>query len=122
VWINPAQPTYPETPHLSIVPDNVDPTRIGVSLGLSQPGMPPGAYAFTPVATGAVNRHPSKITPGPTIYCWEIGYGSSDRRGVLLVQLADAMTLVVEGRAGATRSCAAEVPWSFTANAFTYNR
>jgi hypothetical protein len=122
VWMNPTQPTFPETPHLSIVPDNVDPTRIDVSIGLSQPGIDPGPYGFVPSSSGNVNRNPSMITPGATIYCWEIGSSANERRGVLLVQLPDAATLVVEARAGSTRSCAAEQPWTFTGAAFSYKR
>lgn len=122
VWVNPAQPTYPETPHLSIVPDNVTPSLIDVSIGSSLAGIDPGAYNFSPSASGTVNRAPSAITPGPTIYCWEIGYSASDRRGVVLVQLPDAGTLVAEARGGASRSCSGEAPWAFTGAAFTYKR
>jgi hypothetical protein len=121
-WFNASQPTYPETPHLSIVPDNVDPTRIDVSIGGSQPGMASGAYTFAPSATGTVNRDPSTITPGAALYCWEIGYGATDRRGVVLVQLPDAQTLVMEARPGAARTCAAEEPLAFTNASFTYKR
>ena len=121
-WLSPAAPTYPETPHLAIVPDNVDPSRIDVSIGASQPGMPAGAYSFTPIAAGAVNRDPSTITPSQAIYCWEIGYSPFDRRGVVLVQLPDASTLVVDARSGSTRSCAGEQPWSMSSTAFTYKR
>ena len=122
VWLNPSQPTYPETPHLSIVPDNVTPSLIDVSLGTSLSGVDPGAYNFAPLSTGSVNRNPSAIAPGVAIYCWEIGYTANDRRGVVLVQLPDAGTLVAEARGGATRSCAGEQPWAFTSSAFTYKR
>jgi len=121
-WMNATQPTYPESPHLAIVPDNVDPTRIDVSIGISQPAFDPGAYTFTPSTIGVTNRHPATITPGASIYCWEIGYSASDRRGVVLVQLVDAKTLRVEARAGATRSCGGEGVLAFTASAFTYSR
>jgi hypothetical protein len=122
VWLNPGQPTYPETPHLSIVPDNVTPSVIDVSIGASQSGIDPGAYNFVPASTGTVNRDPSTITPGATIYCWEIGYSANDRRGVVLVQLPDASSLVMEARPGATRTCAGEQPWAFTGASFGYKR
>jgi hypothetical protein len=122
VWFNPSQPTYPETPHLAIVPDNVTPSMMDVSIGGSLSGIAPGAYNFAPSTTGTVNRDPSTIAPGTTIYCWEIGYTSSDRRGVVLVQLPDAMTLVAEARAGANRTCVGEQPWAFTAASFMYKR
>jgi hypothetical protein len=122
VWLNPSQPTYPETPHLAIVPDNVTPSMIDVSIGASLPGIAAGAYTFLPTTTGTVNRDPSTIRPGAAIYCWEIGYTPTDRRGVVLVQLPDATTLVVEARAGANRTCVGEQPWIFTGAAFAYTR
>jgi len=121
-WLSPSASTYPETPHLAVVPDNVDPSRIDVSIGASQPGMAAGAYTFAPVASGVINRDPSTITPSQSIYCWEIGYSALDRRGVVLVQLPDANTLVVDARSGSTRTCAGEQPWSMSSMAFTYKR
>lgn len=121
-WIQPGSPTYPETPHLAIVPDNVDPAVIGVSMGASQPGMSSGLVVFPP-STGAWNHAPSTITPGPTIHCWEVGVGPTFfRRGVMLVQLVDATTLRVEARMGGTLTCDAQVPLAFTAAATTYVR
>jgi hypothetical protein len=121
-WLSSTAPTYPETPHLAIVPDNVDPSGIDVSIGASQPGMPPGAYSFVPVKSGTINRDPSTITPSQSFYCWEIGYSSFDRRGVVIVQLPDSATLVVDARSGSTRTCAGEQPWSMSSTAFTYKR
>jgi hypothetical protein len=116
-WLNPAQPTHPETPHLAIVPDNVDPTHIDVSMGMSQPGFRSGQYRFTPASAGLVNRHPGQITPDGQTYCYELEYG-----GVLLLRLMDATTLRVEGRPAAT-TCAAQEPWAFGSGAwFDYKR
>ena len=86
------------------------------------PGMSAGAYSFVPVKSGTINRDPSTITPSQSVYCWEIGYSSFDRRGVVLVQLPDASTLGVDARAGSTRTCAGEQPWSMSSTAFTYKR
>jgi hypothetical protein len=61
------------------VPDNVTPLFIDVSIGMSQPGLDPGAYNFAPSSSGTVNRDPSTIAPGATIYCREIGYSATDR-------------------------------------------
>lgn len=123
-WFNAAQPTYPESPHFTVVSDNVDPARVDVSIGTSQPSLDPGAYSFIPAsgATGTTNRHPSTITPGETIYCWEIGYSANDRRGLVLAQLVDASTLKIEARPGPTKTCASEGTLTFTAAAFTYKR
>lgn len=116
-WLNPTQPTHPETPHLAIVPDNVDPAQIDVSLGMSQPGFSSGQYRFMPVSTGQVNRRPSEITADGQTYCYELQYG-----GVLLVRLLDATTLRVEGRPSAT-TCASQQPWEFNTGAwFDYKR
>jgi hypothetical protein len=120
-WFHPSQPTKPEGPHLAITPDAVDPSRVLVSIGLSQPGLGAGAYVMVPATSGTTNRAPWLITPGSTIHCWEIGYGPTDRRGVLLVALDDATTLRVEARPGATQSCESS-PYAFTTNSFTYKR
>lgn len=64
----------------------------------------------------------STITPGATIYCWEVGYSAADRRGVVLAQLADASTLIAEARSGANLNCSGEQPFAFTSAAFTYKR
>jgi hypothetical protein len=116
-WLNATQPTHPETPHLAIVPDNVVPTQIDVSMGMSQPGFPSAQYRFTPALAGLVNRAPSDITPDGQVYCYELQYG-----GVLLLRLMDATTLRVEGRSAAA-SCASQQPWVFNATAsFDYKR
>ena len=116
-WLNPTQPTHPETPHLAIVPDNVDPSQIAVSMGLSQPGFSGGQYRFTPTSSGFVNRHPSQISPDGQIYCYEPPFG-----GVILLRLVDATTLRVEGRSSA-QGCASQQPWAFNTGAsFDYKR
>ena len=116
-WLNPAQPTHPETPHLAIVPDNVDPMQIVVSMGMSQPGFSGGQFRFTPTSTGLVNRHPSQIMPDGQIYCDEMQYG-----GVVLMRLVDQTTLRLEVRPNVT-TCASQQPWVFNAGAsFDYKR
>jgi hypothetical protein len=115
-WFSPGQPTYPESPHLAIVPDNVDPTQISFSFGTSQPGTSAATRTFTPASSGTLNRNPSQIAAGSQVYCYQFGFG-----GIVLVQLVDASTLRVEGR-GATTSCGAG-PYVFTTGAtFDYVR
>lgn len=121
-WFSPGLPTAPETPHLAITPDHVDPGQIAVSIGTSQPDVSPGAYRFVPRSTGSVNRAPVEVTPGGAIQCWEVGYGETDIRTIALVQLTDATTLRMETRPGPTRRCADEQPYAFTSRAFTYVR
>ena len=117
VWVNSAQPLYPETAHLAIVPDNIDPSRISVSMGTSQPGFFAGLYQVAPRATGVVNRHPAQVTADGNIYCYEFAASL----GMLLVRLDDASTVRVEGRNGNT-TCADQLPWTFTASSFVYKR
>jgi hypothetical protein len=117
-WLNSAQPTHPETPHFAIVPDNVDPSQIAISMGLSQPGFSGGQYRFTPTSSGLVNRHPSQISADGQIYCYEPSLGGA----ILLLRLVDATTLRVEARSS-WQGCASQQPWSFTAGAsFDYKR
>ena len=121
-WLMPGQPTYPESPHLAVIPDNVDPSRVLISVGTSLPSLASGAYVMQPVASGLKNRAPATITPGAAVYCWEIGYSATDRRGALLAQLADASTLKVEARAGASVTCDALEPYTLTGAAVTFVR
>ena len=115
-WFNPSQPTYPESPHLAIAPDNVDPTRIDFSIGTSLPGWTNGLVFFSPQSSGTINRHPAQITADGNIYCFESpGYWS------LLLKMVDATTLRLERRSPFS-SCAASQPWAFTTNAFDYKR
>lgn len=125
-WLAVGQPTYPEIPHAAFVPDNVDPTVMTVSLGSSLNGLPSGGYRMTPAsgseAGGLANRAPSQITPGPTVYCWDVGYFGTDHRGAVLVQLVDATTIKVEGKPGATSFCASLAPFALSASAVTFVR
>ena len=93
-----------------------------VSIGLSQPDMPSGPYTFRPSTAGSINRHPSTILPGPSLYCWELGDTQALRRGVLIVQLPDASTLRMEARPGVQQSCATQGTLSFGTAVFTYAR
>lgn len=62
MWFSPSQPTYPESPHLAIVPDNVDPSRVVVLVGTSQPPLNSRSFVVTPATSGVMNRHPSQVT------------------------------------------------------------
>lgn len=115
VWINPAKATFPDGSHLAIVPDVVDPSRTVISMGTSQPEFASGLYQFTPRDDGFVNRNPAQVSSDGSIYCYEFG------QGVLLMQLAGASQLRVEGRTGVT-SCETQAPFAFTSKAFDYVR
>lgn len=116
-WYNPTQPLNPETPHLAIAPDNVNPNLIGFSVGLSLPVWSLGLQEFTPLTTGTVNRNPGQVTADGNIYCYE-----SPGIWIMLLKMPTSTTLQLEGRPGAA-SCAAAQPWTFTAGkSFTYSR
>jgi hypothetical protein len=122
-WFFGAQPTYPESPHLAIVPDQVTPTRIGVSLGTSHPNFAAQSYGFDPVTNGYANRDPSQVTVATGIVCWELNFFSGTGRvGAALVQLMDAKTLRLEIRPGESARCALQQPYAFGPNAVTYTR
>jgi hypothetical protein len=115
-WYNPTQPVNPETPHLAIAPDNVNPNMIGFSVGQSQPGWTIGLQEFTPANSGTVNRHPGQVTSDGMTYCYE-----SPGNWIMLLKMPTSTTLELEGRQGNV-TCAAAQPWTFTAAAFTYSR
>ena len=116
-WINAAMTSVPEAAHLAFAPDNVDPSILSVSMGLSQPNFPSGLYQYTAMASGYVNRDPAQITADGHIYCFEFSPG----RGVVLAQMATASSVRVEGRAGFV-SCADQAPFAFSGQTFTYVR
>jgi hypothetical protein len=116
-WYNPTQPVNPETPHLAIAPDNVNPNVIGFSVGQSQPGWTIGLQEFLPMNAGNVNRNPGQVTADGNIYCYE-----SPGIWIMLLKMPTSTTLQLEGRQGAA-SCAAAQPWTFNNGAsFTYSR
>jgi hypothetical protein len=96
----------------------IDPTRVSISLGTSQPGFPAGLYQFTPQASGFVNRDPAQVGVDGNIYCFE----SYPGQGVLLMKLETATSMRVEGRAGYNTTCATEQPWVLGAASLVYVR
>src|SRR5206468_3536739 len=49
-WFNPTQPTYPEFMHFALAPDNIDPSRMAISVG-TLPNWNHGLVMYTPVST-----------------------------------------------------------------------
>jgi hypothetical protein len=116
-WFNPSVSSYPESAHLAFAPDNVDPSRMAISIGTSLPGWSHGLVWFTPRSAGVINRHPTQITADGLTYCFEVP-GS----WALVARLLDATTVRVETPPPAVTTCAAALPWTFTANAFDFKR
>jgi hypothetical protein len=123
-WFFGSEPTYPESPHLAIAPDNVDPSYINVSMGLSGGAFSSGLYRMLPSATGPFNRSPSLITPGAAVHCWDLTpvYGGGPAVGVALLQLVDATTLKIEGRIGPQFTCTTQQPLALSTAAVTFKR
>jgi hypothetical protein len=115
-WFNPTQPVNPETPHLAIAPDNVNPNMVGFSIGQSQPGWTLALQEFTPANSGNVNRNPAQVTADGNIYCYE-----SPGFWILLLKMPTSTTLQLEARQGNV-TCAGAAPWTFTGASFTYSR
>jgi hypothetical protein len=109
-WRRAGEPTYPEDPHLALVHDPVDPSRIAISIGTSL-GISPRVASPTTEGTGSANRDPSEAVPGTT-WCWDLG-GSR-----LVVELPTASTLTAEAQTGAC----GDPPWTLGAGAVQFVR
>jgi hypothetical protein len=115
LWFKPGQPTYPEDPHLALVLDNVDPTKPGFSVGISQVGLGSGVYTFTPNSSGNINRQFNQVTADSTIYIYQNLWSSPGT--VILVHLINNSQLRVE-----KQTTLDGPPWVFTGNAVDYER
>jgi hypothetical protein len=81
--------------------DNIRPEAPVLSIGVSVPGIPPGAYRFVPASSGKVNRPFTSVTPGAGAFCYEVladRWGQPVMGAVVLIELADESTLLVEAR------------------------
>jgi hypothetical protein len=116
-WFKPGLPTYPESPHLALVPDNIEPNYHVFSIGVSQPGPSTGAMKFLPTGSGTTNRGFGTIAPGSTIYCYEGLFP-----GLLLLRLESATSVTLERRSGPPTTCTAAEPLMFGATTVTYER
>lgn len=74
-WRRAGFPTIPEDPHLALVHDMTDPSRIAISVGTSL--SPATAHVSSPprATSGQVNRDPSQVEPGPSPWCWDLDGG-----------------------------------------------
>jgi hypothetical protein len=122
-WFFGSAPTYPESPHLAINPDHVDPTVIDISMGTSGGSLTPGLRQMRPSTNGPFNVHPSQITVASGIQCWDLSYQfDPGSPGIALIQLIDATTLKIEGRLAFGLNCASLSAVAFTSAAVTYKR
>jgi hypothetical protein len=118
VWLNPNQPKYPESSHIALVHDNIDPTIPSLSIGLSVPGLNSNVYHFTPQSSGVINRDFSDISPGSTVYCYtyHAGTGQDLPNTSMLIQLESAKSLKLD-----VRNCdCACTPYAWSSNALHF--
>lgn len=100
---------------LAIVHSNNDPTLGVISAGGRLVGGGSGQQiAFQPRSSGSIDREPSQVTPGPTVYCYQ---DAQQPGGRFDLQLVDANTLQIDYVAGST--CAASPTLT---NPATYTR
>ncbi len=105
--------TYPEDPHISLVHDNVDPSKRVFSVGNSMK-LPSGTYYFTPKSSGLVNRDFKDVRADGNIYCYETEGRFSKSPFTILIKLPTPATLTVEKKD--SYSCG-NGPWSFSSYA-----
>ncbi|HLC85900.1 MAG TPA: hypothetical protein VJG30_01275 [Candidatus Nanoarchaeia archaeon] len=99
VWfVEGAEETYPEDPHLSLVYDNIDPARGVFSVGTSVKGLRSSTYYFIPSKNGFVNRDFKDVKADGNIYCYETvdSFSNFPKNFIILLQLADEKTLRLE--------------------------
>lgn len=97
-------------PWLALLHDYVDPSLPIFSMGSSVQGLRLGLYAFTPQASGTVNRDFADVRPDGKTYCHErfttgptpSVLNLSSPGGAILMTMPTATTLRVEFQAGVT--------------------
>ncbi len=121
-WYHVGSPDSPEDPHLSLSPDNVDPTRQVFSVGNSVSNLSAATYTFIPVSAGYVNRDFTQVQADGQIYCYDTFFdpvGQANSFATFLIQLTSQTTLTFERQNPV--ACGAG-PWAFTGNAVHYQR
>ena len=118
IWLNPGKPKYPESEHIALVHDNIDPTQPAFSIGLSFTGLTSGVYTFEPKATGFINRDFLDVKVDGAVYCYQYRNKGSMvdlPNASIILKLEDSKSLRIERRY-CDCSCA---PYSF-ASALSY--
>jgi hypothetical protein len=112
-WFLPGVSSFPESQHLAIARDNVNPDTFVFSIGTSQPGFTGGSFPFTPQLTGT-NLHPALVTPMDGMVCYQPNSGTT----VLLLRAITTTQVRLEVRPGAG-TCASQSPYVFLAGKTT---
>lgn len=100
----------PESNYLFLGPDNVSPSTMLFSVGLSVQTLSPGRYEFQPTTSSLVNKEFSNVRADGQVYCYQTRGQMFNDSAVIIIQLIDSTTLRVE-RAQST-DCG-NGPWTF---------
>ena len=92
--------------HLALIHHDIDPT-IGI-LAIGGKISSPMAFFFKPTHSGNINREPSEITPGSSVYCYQNNVANnqstisnnSNPTGSVVLQLTDDKTMKVAHQEG----------------------
>lgn len=109
-----ARETYPEDPHLSLVRDNINPSKAVFSVGTSIPNLQTDKYLFDPRTTGEINRDFKDVKNDVKVYCYDVGPSSVS----IIIQLTSPTTLRIEKLGG---GCGGG-PWSFGSSYADFER
>lgn len=111
------------TYNLALVPDNVDPSDLVISIGraLADTGIASGAFRFSPEDEGYINRRFADVSADGDTYCYEVfarhGTGAENRSLLLTMPEDGTLRLGVLPR----RECG-EGPWEFENGFVTFTR
>jgi hypothetical protein len=101
VWLKPSTPKYPESEHIALVHDNIDPALPAFSIGLSVTGLSSNVYYFSPQASGLINRDFKDVTSDNQVYCYTFHTkgGTSDLPNTsVILTLLSSKSLTFEKR------------------------
>jgi hypothetical protein len=124
-WYHPGSPDNPEDPHLSLIDNNVYAPQQTISVGNSLPNGGGLWYIFNPISgAGQHNREFSEVSADTNIYCYDTFLDPLDQPiGIagpkFILQMLTPTTLRFEKQG--TGNCGGG-PWTFTANAVTFQR
>ena len=121
-------PPFPNTTHLALVHDNVDPLLGTFSVGAPVPGLGPFAENFAPQTSGGrVNLDFSQVIADGNIYCYDSWHNrlgdpiSHPQPRIILIQLTSETTLRIE-KQDTTESECGTGPWAFQSNFVDFER
>ncbi len=112
--------TYPEDRGLSLVHDNVDPSKAAFSVGTSS-NIPSGLYYFRPEISGTINRDFRDVKADGKIYCFEPRdrFSDSPVSFVIIMQLTGDTAMRIEKK---DQTGCGGAAWEFSSYAVDFER